>query len=181
MKCYAVMLAALFSLVLAGCGSNVDAVRDGTLLIDETVTIGGAIEGCSWVKSVKWKEFETDQGRQIVEAKAVLKNEPHLKNAPNFNSSKEDNWSKPLKLLTENLGTMTYTMQFAMTRDGESFEPLAANLTVTYRKKDGSDGIEEVNDEDFAILVEMYEGGEVSTFTNNQVLRGLWLDYRFDD
>jgi uncharacterized RDD family membrane protein YckC len=52
--------------------NNIIGVKGGTLNFDNTVKIGPAIEGCSYLKQVTWKSFVTNQGRRVVEADAVV-------------------------------------------------------------------------------------------------------------
>ncbi len=55
-------------IILNGCGSNIDTVKKSTLKIDETITVGDTIDNYKMCSAVSWREFETDNGRQIVEA-----------------------------------------------------------------------------------------------------------------
>ena len=52
--------------------TDVTKVKEGTLGFDNTVKIGPAFEGCSFLKNVAWKSFSTAQGRTIVEATAAV-------------------------------------------------------------------------------------------------------------
>ncbi|WP_423904059.1 hypothetical protein [Campylobacter showae] len=60
-------------IILNGCGSNIDTVKKSTLKIDETITVGDAIDNYKMCSAVSWREFETDNGRQIVEASCDIK------------------------------------------------------------------------------------------------------------
>ena len=47
-------------IILNGCGSNIDTVKKSTLKIDETITVGDAIDNYKMCSAVSWREFETD-------------------------------------------------------------------------------------------------------------------------
>lgn len=56
-----------FSLMLTGCGSNIDKVKSGVLDFNKTITIGQALDNWKSCASREWKEFKTDNGVQVVE------------------------------------------------------------------------------------------------------------------
>ena len=67
---------ALFSILAAsviifsGCDSgNVAYIKDSTWSEDETVEIGSALDGYDYFIKTEWEEYETKQGREIVEFK----------------------------------------------------------------------------------------------------------------
>ena len=61
-------------LTLAGCGNNVDFVKDGVFDDYQSTTVGQAFDNWQVCDSVTWEEFETPNGRNIVEYNCFLKN-----------------------------------------------------------------------------------------------------------
>ncbi|WP_267523286.1 hypothetical protein [Campylobacter sp. MG1] len=63
------------ALALIGCGdSNIDIVKNATLDINKTMTIGAAIDGSKQCESVKWEDTSKD-GQNIVTATCEIKKE----------------------------------------------------------------------------------------------------------
>ena len=53
--------------------SNISTVKNGFLKIDESVSIGDAIDNWKACKDgVEWREFTTDNNKDIVEAKCFF-------------------------------------------------------------------------------------------------------------
>ncbi len=56
------------SLFLAGCfNSDVDLVKDSVMEFDKTLTIGEALDNWKACEKTSWEQFETQNGKQIVE------------------------------------------------------------------------------------------------------------------
>jgi hypothetical protein len=66
---YTLCAVSLFS--LAGCEffSNIEFVKGSILDIDYSLSIGDALDNYKYFTSTEWKEFETSQGREVVEFK----------------------------------------------------------------------------------------------------------------
>lgn len=47
--------------------SNIEQVKNGYLEFDKSITLGDALDNYKFFKLTKWTEFESDQGRTIIE------------------------------------------------------------------------------------------------------------------
>jgi len=68
-------LAILLMVGLNGCSSDIDIVKNGTLKIDNSLTVGEAFDNYKYFSSTSWKTFKTSNGRKVVEVKCKLTNE----------------------------------------------------------------------------------------------------------
>ena len=68
------ILAILAILILTGCGNNVDSVKSGVFDDYQSTTVGKAFDNWGMCDSVTWEEFETSNGRNIVEYNCFQKN-----------------------------------------------------------------------------------------------------------
>lgn len=60
------------TVILFGCGSNpTDVLKDARLKLDNSITLGDALEKNKHLSDQTWKEFEDDMGRTIVEFTAT--------------------------------------------------------------------------------------------------------------
>lgn len=67
------ILPLVLSSLLAGCGDDsVNLVQDSYTYLNETLTIGQALNNRSICQKVDWSNFEDDKGRTIVEYKCYL-------------------------------------------------------------------------------------------------------------
>ena len=66
-KKYLTVIIFFTSILLTGCGSNVDMVKDGVMNFNKTITVGQAFDNWNNCKSSNWEEFETDNGMKIVQ------------------------------------------------------------------------------------------------------------------
>lgn len=69
------MAVSFFAILLAGCGSDVSTIKNGTLEFDKSITVGQAFDKYKYFSSTKWKSFSTDNGKKIVEVEGTFKNE----------------------------------------------------------------------------------------------------------
>ena len=57
-------------MVLLSCSGErglINVVKNGTLYIDNTVTVGNAFDNYQYFNNTEWRTFETEQKRKIVE------------------------------------------------------------------------------------------------------------------
>jgi len=99
------------SLMITGC-SDVDTVKDGTLNFDNSITVGEAFDKYSYFTSTSWKNFETSNGRKIVEVTGDFNNEY-------------------IKLMgwTKQFAQASLTVQFKINKD-DTFEVSAIGFNV---------------------------------------------------
>ncbi len=99
------------SLFINGC-SDADIVKDGTLNFDNSITVGQAFDKYSYFTSTSWKDFETSNGRKIVEVTGDFNNEY-------------------IKLMgwTKQFSEASLTVQFKINKDN-TFEVSAIGFTV---------------------------------------------------
>jgi len=63
----------LLSVFMTGC-SDVGIVKNGTLNFDKSLTVGEAFDRYSYFSSTEWQDFETSNGRKIVEINGIFTN-----------------------------------------------------------------------------------------------------------
>ncbi len=61
------LLVALVAMALAGCGSDMDIVKAGTMEFNKTITIEQAFDNWKSCKKRDWTKFETDSGVKVVQ------------------------------------------------------------------------------------------------------------------
>lgn len=104
------------SLLMTGC-SDVDTVKGGTLNFDSSITVGQAFDKYSYFKSTKWRDFETSNGRKIVEVEGVFTDE-----YPIFQ-----------QLKPQGIKELTLIVQFKINND-DTFEISAIGMGATNEK-----------------------------------------------
>jgi len=74
-------------LTIVGCdkfgGGELDLVKNGTLAMDKSLTVGKAIDNYKYFKNTEWKLVTTDNGKKIVEAVGNIDTGKH----PTLNSN----------------------------------------------------------------------------------------------
>ena len=88
MKKHSVLLFVFLILsTILGCemfgGGEVDLVKNGTLEIDKSLTVGKAIDNYKYFKKTEWKLVTTDNGKKIVEVVGNIDTSKH----PTLNSN----------------------------------------------------------------------------------------------
>lgn len=77
------ILAILYVLSIVGCSDekqldspdkNISLIKNEVLSFDKSLTIGEAFDGYSFFEDKKWKSFETDRKRQVVQFTGSFKN-----------------------------------------------------------------------------------------------------------
>lgn len=75
MKSMSLVVAAILSLALSGCGrSEIDTVKATAVPQDATHTYGTALSNCDSCDKDSWRTFKDDTNRTIVEYRCELKN-----------------------------------------------------------------------------------------------------------
>jgi|GEM_PF-7101272 len=104
---------------ILGCAKDpIELVKKGTLSFDTTATVGGAFEGYKYFISKQWKPMVSDQKRQIVEFRGDI-------NLDSYKGAKFKNMEitpDDLKMAKEDIKSIYYLAQFAISTDGKSFE-----------------------------------------------------------
>lgn len=81
MKKYVLVLFSALSLCTAcdklGGGGEVAMVKNGTLELDKSLTVGKAIDNYKYFKKTKWELVTTDNGRKVVTVTAAMDTEKH--------------------------------------------------------------------------------------------------------
>ncbi|MDV6328305.1 hypothetical protein Q5L94_09545 [Idiomarina sp. Sol25] len=54
-------------LFLAGCGSEVEQIKSGTMDFNKTITLGQALDNWKSCEKRDWEQFETDNGIKVVQ------------------------------------------------------------------------------------------------------------------
>ena len=58
-------------IILNGCGSNIDTVKKSTLKIDETITVGDAIDNYKMCSAVSWRELQANS-RSVLRYQTII-------------------------------------------------------------------------------------------------------------
>jgi len=107
------LITGLFLLLfITGC-SDVGTVKNGTLNFDNSITVGEAFDKYSYFSDTDWTDFETSNGRKIVQVTGEF----------NDNYIKKMGWTKQFK-------KASLIVQFKINKD-DTFEIAAIGLEVT--------------------------------------------------
>lgn len=164
MKKMLLLLVPVFMLI--GCGANpVGIVKNGTLKMDPSVTVGDALNGYKYFGETSWKTFEDQQNRTIVEFNGVL-------DFDKFVGSNLDEYgiaitADSVKKTREKMGDikLTYIAQFTISKSNDSFNVRASaiNMSGTHQET-GKPVSKNIPDSDFSTLLMIYSNKpELST------------------
>ena len=109
------VIGVFLSLMVTGC-SDVSTVKDGTLNFDNSITVGQAFDRYSYFSDTDWKDFETSNGRKIVQVTGEF-NDDYIKKM---------GWTKQFK-------EASLIVQFKINKD-DTFEISAIGLELTSLK-----------------------------------------------
>lgn len=147
MKVRFIFVLALVIPFLFSCGggssSDISTVKNGTLLVDKSVTLGNAFDGYKLFTKKEWKSLSDPQKRRIVEfsgtidmptivgkCKAAAEKNKHL-GKTNIFQNEYDGVAK----VNDNVNECTYYAQFFIAQDGKSFSLNQSGIRFTL--KDG--------------------------------------------
>ena len=150
------LVAMIFVSMLAGCGANPeDFVKSGTLQIDQSVTVGDALNGYHFFGSKDWKSFQDSQKRQIVEFNGALNWEKFVGSELQGIQLTAD----MIKKAKQKLGDIeiAYVAQFAVAKDGETFDLKYSGIKMTGTNKDSGQKMDQdLSDENYLMLQHIY-------------------------
>ena len=153
---------AILALVISGCSSNPeDVVKSGTLQIDSSVTVGDALNGYQYFDDREWKSFEDPQKRQIVEFNGAI-------DFDKFADTELEGMrltSDMVKKAKEKLGdiAMTYEAQFAVSKDGKTFELKYSGIKMSGTNKNTGKKIDQdMADDNFLMIQHVYANNILS-------------------
>lgn len=153
----------LFSLILSGCGSNVDRVKNGTMTFNKTTTLGKALDNWDSCKTSKWSERETSSGIQIVEFQCIHNIDlfmVKLRSVLKEYQMMDDNLSVHL-----NLVSFTQRFEFTLNKD-KTFQLNNVNLEFVW-KEGAETKIFSVNSEDpIEVLKSAYDNDPIFSFSS---------------
>ncbi len=113
----AVMLLVLL-LGLGACSADpVESVKTGTLSLDESVTVGNALDRYRYFTSYAWKSFSDAQKRTVVQFTGVVDVDAYKDKSLGRISLSAENVENAKTTFTR----MEYVAQFAINLDGENF------------------------------------------------------------
>ena len=152
----ALLFAMIFAVMLYGCGTNSeDSVKSGTLQIDPSVTVGDALNGYQYFGNKKWESFQDSQKRQIVEFNGAVDYDKFAGSELQGMQLTTD----MVKKAKQKLGDMkiTYVAQFAVSKDGKTFNLKYSGIKMAGTNKDtGKKGEQDISDENFLMLQHIY-------------------------
>lgn len=152
----ALLFTLIFAVMLCSCGTNPeDLVKSGTLQIDPSVTVGDALNEYQYFGNKKWESFQDTQKRQIVEFNGVL----NFDKFAGIELQGMQLTADMLKKAKQKLGDMklTYVAQFAVSKDGKTFNLKYSGIKMAGTNKDtGKKGEQDISDENFLMLQHIY-------------------------
>jgi len=130
-------------ILIISCGSSdIDIVKEGVLLADDSMSVLDAIEGCVYVDSVEWKTYKTKQNQVVVEAVAKLNKQKiidesknHIENEIYFSTVSKEYATKDRmenKKALSNVKEIFAVLQFMLSKDKKSFSPVYSGHRVKY-------------------------------------------------
>lgn len=128
------LLTISFLMVACFGGGDISLVKSGVLGIDDSITVGEAIDNYKYFKDVKWESFKTENGRRVVQVTGNL----NLNDLKNVSKNK---WMVE-GLLKKGYIKADVIFQFLISKDGKKFRLYTE--AVDFYKKDGT--IEHGND-----------------------------------
>ena len=153
---------------LAACTSPENRVKNGTLDIDKSITVGKAFENYSYFKKTLWSHYTDKQGRDIVQADAefdipkILQTEPKL---GALESAAAAAFLNAASKLPPDAVALRYIVRFALNKgDDKGFSPYSAEYVISstdpgYKKVlENSPGVTDgiIVDDDYAGLESIY-------------------------
>jgi hypothetical protein len=161
-----VISAIIMLTVLAGlqaCTSSaIDTVKDGTLALDSSRTVGQALESYNYFSATSWKSFKDNKGREIVEFTGVVDYDKFVGTTYIgliFTSEMIDNSVNYL-----NHPQMSFFVQFAV--KSNRFLMIDDGLIMEGISKEGKEYSEKVPDSNMAFLKEVYNNVPISDISN---------------
>jgi len=122
----------LLAIIIAGCAKSdpVQMVKNGTLDVDKSVTVGNALDGYKYFGDKKWTLIEDDQKRTIVQFEATFAQEKYI------GLKVEDYEVVTAEKLQKDKAEIPdlackFTVQFMVSADGKSFELGSVTSKVT--------------------------------------------------
>ncbi len=126
-KFFLMMILTVF--LIAGCeSSEVSLIKEATLGLDNTVTIGNALESYQNFKNGQWESFETERGAKVVSFTANYVNSALANDLLELNNSQASDNLSPFisQALTHELDkrkfNVKFEVQFTISADGKNFE-----------------------------------------------------------
>jgi len=130
----AILLIGILIVILGGVywfatDDPIDFVKTGTLDLDDSVTVGDALDGYQYFGRTEWSYFETSQKRRIVEFKGYYDHDKFV--GAEISGA---------TITQEEIGNLkrhpfgprfAYTIQFSLSKDDESFEIQYSGLEIS--------------------------------------------------
>lgn len=148
---------AILAMVTSGCSSNPeDVVKSGTLQFDKSVTVGDALNGYQYFDDKEWKSFKDPQKRQIVEFNGAFDFDKFANiELPGMQQLTSDMIKKAKRNLRDL--AITYKAQFAVSKDGKSFELRYSGIKMSGTNKDtGQKSDQNIADTTFFTIQHIY-------------------------
>jgi len=118
---YSFLISAMIIVGFSGCG-NISTVKDGTLELDKSLTVGKAFDNYKYFKSVKWSEITTENGKKVVQVDGVVDFDKHPKGAEWKNALKEAKMIFQFTVNEDKSFQITYFGMEGIKTDGEKIE-----------------------------------------------------------
>ena len=148
------IMLSFIAVLFLGCSNNpIDVVKNGTLDIDKSVSIGNAFEGYKYFSDKRWKTFVDQQKRTIVEFSADLRLDMQdiERNFGKFGSA------DPNRL--EQIKSIVYIAQFKINKDElKKFNIAYSAIMITLKNGRKGENIDRSGD----ILREIYNNKQLT-------------------
>jgi len=154
------ILVIIIAFMISGCSSKPEnSVKEGTLNIDTSVTVGDAFNGYKYFSDKSWKAFRDSQNRQIVEFNGKLDFDKFANTELEGMTLTTEMLKKAKTQLKAQLGNieLTYIAQFKISKNGKTFKLSYSGIKISGTNKDtGNYFSKDIPDNDLYILRSIY-------------------------
>lgn len=101
------------TMVLAGCGSDLDLVKGGVMEFNKTITLGQALDNWKSCEQRSWEEFKADNGVRVVQFSCQHAISQYVEKLKSLLSAEAQESASHL-----NIASNVQTFQFTINQDG---------------------------------------------------------------
>lgn len=153
---FVAMLVLFAFIATTGCSRNPESVvKEGSLQLDSSVTVGDALDGYEYFGDTEWDSFEDSQKRRIVEFHGML--DFDLFAGSEFQGTQLT--AEEVEKAKDKLGDMAirYEAQFYVSKDGESFQLKYSGVHMSGTNKETGEKMEEdMADDEYVMIQHIY-------------------------
>ena len=161
---FKIIFTTILIVLFTGCfnNGNIDTVKNGTMSIDESLTIGQAFDNWNECENNKWDSIVEKNGRNIVVFSCTFKN---IKSE--INTLFQNNLIEKYNFSLLDLKNAKFEIKWAINTDKKSFK--VDDIKVTYLWSDGLENTYNVNQSFLSTIYKNepfggYKGSSILTF-----------------